>query len=79
MQDLFLIFIRIVCSFDIQPFFAVFRILNVLIIHFMGFICSFSSEGLTFCMIMQDFAFDSILLVKTLLSTRSVKIGCQAN
>ncbi len=72
---------RFAVSAHIQPFLRRFSHFKRSITHFMGFICFFSSEGLTFCMIMQDFAFDSILhACENALSTCIVKKrGCQAN
>ena len=76
MQDLFLIFIRIALQFQLifSRFYAVFRILITK--SFILWVSSalFLSEGLTFCMIMQDFAFDSFLRAcENALSTRIVK------
>ena len=76
MQDLFLIFIHIVLQFQrvFSCFYAVFRILNAQSFILWVSSASFSSEGLTFCMIMQDFAFDSFLRAcENALSTRIVK------
>ena len=65
---------RFAVSAHIQPFLRHFSHFERLIIHFMGSSAPFSSEGLTFCMIMQDFVFDSILRAcENALSTRSVK------
>ena len=65
---------RFAVSAHIQPFFRCFSHFERLIIHFMGSSAPFSSEGLTFCMIMQDFVFDSILRAcENALSTRFVK------
>ena len=64
------------CSFRciFSRFHAVFRILNDLLFILWVSSALFSSEGLTFCMIMQDFAFDSILRAcENALSTHSVK------
>ena len=71
---------RFAVSMHIQPFSRRFSHFERLIIHFMGSSAPFSSEGLTFCMIMQDFAFDSFLRAcENALSTRIVKIGLSSS